>query len=202
MSTDLRVIDQLGRIEAMLKSLLRSSNSIHYVGGYAHGRTKKGDPFLVLYPEYNGLKFQICRVYEHGFKRLPLYVNTTVPESAPEELGDKDSVDLFECRPFCILTFDGKDTNMGREKRFSDLLYVLPERKLAPEHVLIGDSSVPVKIGAWIMLKGRTGPQKALLVAYDKVRGMVSAEVNGTVYEVDESRFITGPLFDVVTKEA
>lgn len=114
------------RIETMLQALL--ANHLHWVGSYAHGRTSNGDPFLVLYPASDKLAFQVCRVYEHDFGKLPAYVDTAVDENAPDNIGNKDKAGrlgwLVPCAPFQVVTYDGRETQMGPEKRFGGVIRI------------------------------------------------------------------------------
>lgn len=115
-------------IGKMLVALLRSSNNIHWVAGYAFGRTSNDDPFVVLYPAGDHLKFQVCRVYAHDFRKLPAEIVEQMPATAPEHPGDKEKAQRQEnyrsCALMCVVTYDGKETQMGPEKRFSDVVFV------------------------------------------------------------------------------
>lgn len=113
---------QLDRIEAMLKAILASDNHIHWVGSYAHGRTSTGDPYIVLFPASDKLERKICRVYESQFKRLPDFVNTAIQPASNRRDTAKDRATA--CQNFQVVTSDGKDTQMGAEKRFFDVLAI------------------------------------------------------------------------------
>jgi len=113
------------KIEKMLRALL--NGRIQWVGGYVRGCTSNNDPFVVLYPSSEKLNFHICRVYDHGFKKLPSFINTdNIATSSPSETMSKDKAQkkgiYHECPAFSIITEPGKDTQMGPEVRFSDVL--------------------------------------------------------------------------------
>lgn len=106
--------------------LLINGETIHRVGGYAYGRTKKGDAFIILYPAADRLKLKVCRVYQEEFPQLPSFIDTNVPPTA--QRGNPDRPEAQEmgiyrpCPHFLMLTREGKDTQMGPEVRFSRVL--------------------------------------------------------------------------------
>ena len=102
----------------------------HLVGGFAHGRTSNGDPYVLLYPAQKNLKHKITRVYEHLFPELPYFVETNaIPDNAQDRNPDKDKAKkqgiYRECDWFEIATVDGKTTQMGPEQRFLMTIKVL-----------------------------------------------------------------------------
>ena len=111
---------------ARLVDLLINGETIHRVGGYAYGRTKKGDAFIILYPAADRLKLKVCRVYQEEFPQLPAFIDTNVPPTAqkgnPDREEAKDMGIYRPCPPFLMLTREGKDTQMGPEVRFSRVL--------------------------------------------------------------------------------
>lgn len=124
-------------IEKMLRSQLLSGNNLHWVGGYVHGRTEPkagrdvGDPFVLLFPAADYLEFHVCRVYPEAWNRLPSFISTDVPEKAPTENMKKSAAIeagiYHRCAPFQIVTYDGRETPAGREKRFGGILMMLPD---------------------------------------------------------------------------
>lgn len=102
----------------------------HLVGGFAHGRTSNGDPYVLLYPAQKNLKHKICRVYKQFFHELPFFVETNaIPDDAQDGNPDKDSAKkksiYRECDWFEIATVDGKKTKMGPEQRFLMTIKIL-----------------------------------------------------------------------------
>lgn len=128
MNPDERLLKETIQTRKMLTALLKSSNQIHWVGGYAPGKTKSGDPYLILYPKGEQLEHKICRVYPHDFKKLPDFISREIPQGVgngnPKRDEAKQAGNYKGCPMFCILTFHGKETNFGREIRFSDVLFV------------------------------------------------------------------------------
>ena len=120
------------KIEKMLTAILKSQNNIHWIGGYVYGRTSNGDPFVILYPASENLEHKVCRVYQHQFKRLPDFINTADVPADTDNNPDKSKAikrGIFHpCPIFQICTYNGKETQMGAEKRFSDVLYVSQAR--------------------------------------------------------------------------
>lgn len=115
-------------VKKMLGALLKSEGLVQWVGGYVYGRTSNDDPFVILYPAGDHLKEKVCRVYPHQFKKLPDFIPTDqVPadtEANPSK-GQAQRAGIYhECPRFKIALYLGKETQMGREKRFSDVLYV------------------------------------------------------------------------------
>ncbi|MEI2773399.1 MAG: hypothetical protein V9G98_22605 [Candidatus Competibacter sp.] len=119
-------VSRLGR----LVDLLINGETIHRVGGYAYGRTKKGDAFIILYPAADRLKLKVCRVYQEEFPQLPSFIDTNVPTTAQRGNPDRpEAQDMGIYRPcphFLMLTREGKDTQMGPEVRFSRVLDAPP----------------------------------------------------------------------------
>jgi hypothetical protein len=111
----------------MLEALLRSNNQLHWINAYAPGRTANGDEYIILYAANEKLNHKICRVYQEAFSRLPDYVDTNVPQNAPNgnptrEEAHKRGI-LRTCPLFKIVTYDGRETAMGPERRFYVMLY-------------------------------------------------------------------------------
>ena len=113
---------QLDRIETMLQAILKSQKLLHWISGYVHGRTKGGDPFIVLYPASPKLDEKVCRVYKQGFSKLPDYIDTNIPPTAQRANPSRsEAVQLgiyHECALFQIAIYNGRETQMGPEKRF------------------------------------------------------------------------------------
>lgn len=120
-------------LKKMVEALLRSDGLVEWIGGWVGGRTADGDPFLILYPASEHLKEKACRVYPHHFKRLPDFIPTAdVPADtdANPSKGQAQSAGIYhECPRFKIVMRLGRETKMGREKRFSDTLYVPPRQR-------------------------------------------------------------------------
>lgn len=125
---DNRVEMKMDQITKMLAALLKSNNNYHVVSAYAWGYTSNGDPFLVLYPAGDHLKHKVCRVYPHDFGKLPSEIVNSKPDAGPDDPGDRDRAEkrgiLRQCPMMGVVTYDGKETQMGPEKRFSDVIWV------------------------------------------------------------------------------
>lgn len=119
---------RLARIEKMLEAILRSGNHLHWIGGYVYGRTASNDPFIILYPASELLQEKACRVYEHAFPKLPRFIPTDdIPADTDANPSKSDALRAgiyHECQHFEIATYDGKNTPLGPEKRFSAVLRV------------------------------------------------------------------------------
>lgn len=129
--------DQLTRIEKMLRNILRSDGHIHRIGGYVYGQTSNNDPYVILYPAGDMLEHKAVRVYKEQLRFLPDFIPVDeIPDDAGGGNPDKSKAQkkgiYHECPPFEVLTYDGKDTQMGKEKRFSSVLQVLPQRAQTP----------------------------------------------------------------------
>jgi len=127
----------LWQINKMLRYLLTSSGQFHVIGGYVYGRTSGDKGYIILYPAESYLKHKAVRVYEEKLDRLPDFIPTDdIPDDARGDNPDKDKAIRLgiyhECQPFEVLTFDGKDTQMGNEIRFGDVLRVLKPRIQTP----------------------------------------------------------------------
>lgn len=131
---------------ARLVDLLINGETIHRVGGYAYGRTKKGDAFIILYPAADRLKLKVCRVYQEEFPQLPAFIDTNVPQDAQKGNPDREEAKEMgiyrPCPAFLMLTREGKDTQMGREVRFSRVLEA-PPAAAKPQPVPVAAASAP-----------------------------------------------------------
>lgn len=118
--------EQLDRIEKMLQVQLRSEGHIWWIGGYVYGQTSNGDVFVILYPAAENLKEKVVRVYDRDLRKLPAFIPTDVDggdtEANPSKEQARKKGIYHECPAFEICTFDGKDTQMGKERRFGEVL--------------------------------------------------------------------------------
>lgn len=143
--------EQLDRIEAMLQAQLRSAGHIWWIGGYVYGQTSNGDLFVILYPAAEGLKEKVVRVYDHDFRKLPSFIPTEGidggdTEANPSKEQARKKGIYHECPAFEIVTYDGKDTQMGKERRFSDVLRL--SRAAREALAQVGRSSRSASVGA------------------------------------------------------
>lgn len=150
--------NDLLELKKMVEALLRSDGLVEWIGGWVGGRTADGDPFIILYPAADHLREKACRVYPHHFKRLPGFIPTDdVPadtDANPSKGQAKNAGIYHECPRFKIVMRLGKETQMGREKRFHHTLYVPPrqapaangaaeQQRLAPQPA--GDEADSIK---------------------------------------------------------
>ena len=139
---------QLTRIEKMLRNILRSDGHIHRISGYVYGRTSNDDPYVILYPHGDMLEHKAVRVYKESLQWLPDFIDVNdIHDDAGGGNPDKSKAQkkgiYHECPLFEVLTYDGKDTQMGKEKRFSSVLQVLPRRTSPPPQATLRESGVP-----------------------------------------------------------
>jgi len=120
------------QVKKMLTALLKSQGHIHWIGGFVYGRTSNDDPYIVLYPANELLKEKAVRVYEHDFKKLPQFIPTGDVPGDTDANPNKDAARrrgiYHECPAFQIVTYDGRDTQMGKEKRFGDVIWAPREQ--------------------------------------------------------------------------
>ena len=137
----MKQLDQLGRIEAMLRLMLTNSNNLHTVGGYVCGRTSDDKAYVILYPASDHLDKKAVRVYEENFHKLPDFLSLSPDEVEDDADGgnpDKEKARrkgwYRECaQEFDVLISEGKMTDIGkREKRFYRVLRVYPPRTSPP----------------------------------------------------------------------
>jgi hypothetical protein len=190
---------QLDRIETMLKAILASDNHIHWIGSYAHGRTSTGDPYIVLFPASDKLEHKVCRVYESQFKKLPDFVNTNVPPSVRASKNTPAKDRATACQSFQIVTSDGKDTQMGAEKRFFGVLNIssytpAPQAETAvpqpaPPPATKKAASPPpdsfFRAGDEVLVKGKTEEKPGVVTGLSQDgSGKVAVKVEGTIYRL------------------
>lgn len=135
--SDQRMTQAIDQIAKMLRSILLTNGNLHYIGGYTTGETKAGDPYVILYPAAEYLDHKVCRVYPHEFKKLPSGIDTAqIDDLAGGGNPDKSQAQKMgiyrQCPVFAITTYDGKETQMGREKRFADVLFVTQQQQRSP----------------------------------------------------------------------
>lgn len=116
----------LEQVAKMLRAQLKGAGHLWWVGGFVYGITGNNDPFIILYPADEKLHEKVVRVYPHDFKKLPAFIPTDVDSGDTEANPNKEQARkkgiYHECPIFEIVTFDGKETQMGRERRFGDVL--------------------------------------------------------------------------------
>jgi hypothetical protein len=121
----------------MLRAQLRGQGHLWWIGGYVYGQTSRDDLFIILYPADERLTEKVVRVYPHDFKKLPAFIQTEGIDGGDTDANpNKDQARrkgiYHECPLFEIVTFDGRETQMGKERRFGDVLRVTNvERKSA-----------------------------------------------------------------------
>ena len=131
------IIRQLAALRAenkmilkMQKSILQSQKHYHVAGGFCWGNTADGAPFLVLYPKSDKLKEKICRVYadDYQFGDIPEWIRATQEDTGLDQTKDKEWAQkrgvYRQCPAMGVITMDGRDTQMGKEKRFAGVLWV------------------------------------------------------------------------------
>ena len=134
----------LEQVAKMLRAQLRSAGHLWWIGGYVYGVTGNNDPFIILYPADEKLNEKVVRVYPHDFKKLPAFIQPVDggdTEANPNKEQAKKKNIYHECPMFEIVTFDGKETQMGRERRFGDVLRL--SRKAAEAALMAQRPQVP-----------------------------------------------------------
>lgn len=139
------VMEQNKMLLKMMKVVMGSqklwghSGHYHTAGGYCWGNTADGASFLVLYPKADFLKEKICRVYadDYQFSEIPEAIRATQENTGLDTIKDKEWAQkkgvYHLCPTMGVLTSDGKETQMGHEKRFAGVLWVAkPKREQPP----------------------------------------------------------------------
>lgn len=117
----------LEQVAKMLRAQLKGAGHLWWIGGWVQGVTGNNDPFIILYPADEKLHEKVVRVYPHDFSKLPAFIPTDSldggdTEANPNKEQARKKGIYHECPIFEIVTFDGKETQMGRERRFGDVL--------------------------------------------------------------------------------
>lgn len=124
----LTYLQQMAELNQRLLQVTARQGKLQLIGGYVRGRNSKGIPFLILYSPSQYMDHKICRVYREQFKTLPDYIDTNVPAEAPEDNPTKSAAEkqgIYKpCKFFTIATYEGKDTQMGKEIRYMITVYV------------------------------------------------------------------------------
>jgi hypothetical protein len=129
--------EQLDRIERMLRAQLKGEGHLWWISGFVYGQTSRDDLFIILYPADERLVEKVVRVYPHDFKKLPTFIRTEGIDGGdtdgnPNKEQARRKGIYHECPLFEIVTFDGKDTQMGKERRFGDVVRVTNAERRAP----------------------------------------------------------------------
>ncbi len=140
--------EQLDRIEQMLRAQLKIAGHIWWIGGFVYGVTSNNDLFIILYPADEKLNEKVVRVYPHDFKKLPSFIPTQGidggdTEANPNKEQARRKGIYHECPPFEVVTFDGRETQMGRERRFGDVLRVTRRVQQPPAAMQAAASQPP-----------------------------------------------------------
>jgi hypothetical protein len=119
--------DTLEQVAKMLRSQMKGAGHLWWIGGFVYGQTSNGDVFVILYPAADHLKEKVVRVYDRDLKKLPAFipvdgVDAGDTEANPSKEQARRKGIYHECPAFEICTFDGKDTQMGKERRFGEVL--------------------------------------------------------------------------------
>lgn len=150
------------KVERMLEALLKSGNHLHWIGGYVYGRTSNDEPFVILYPADPRLQEKAVRVYPHDFKKLPDFIPTDNIEGETDANPSKDKAikrGIYNvCPLFQIVTYDGKDTQMGPEKRFGHVLAITEKMPEMPTAVPV-NGTAPVAPPVTTDQRGAMSPQ-------------------------------------------
>lgn len=140
--------ERMERIEKMLRAQLKSAGHVWWIGGWVIGQTSRDDVFVILYAADERLNEKIVRVYPHDFKKLPSFIRTDVDAGDTDANPSKDVAKkkgiYHECPIFEIVTYDGKETQMGKERRFGDVLRL---SRAAAEAVRVGAPTSPAQRG-------------------------------------------------------
>lgn len=149
---------RLDEIAKMLRAQLKGAGHLWWVAGYVYGQTSNGDVFVILYPAAENLKEKVVRVYDHDLKKLPAFIPTEGidggdTEANPSKEQARKKGIYHECPAFEIVTFDGKDTQMGKERRFGDVLRL--SRKAAEAVAQVGG-----RVGAQTPAAAAQGQQR------------------------------------------
>lgn len=151
--------DQLDQIAKMLRAQLKGQGHLWWIGGYVYGQTSQGDLFVILYPADERLSEKVVRVYPHDFKKLPPFVKTEGIDAGdtdanPNRTQARKRGIYHDCPLFEIVTYDGRETQMGKERRFGDVLRVTtimpdaaapePQEQTAPPQPVTPPTSGPI----------------------------------------------------------
>ena len=137
---------RLTRMENLLENMYTADNPedmhryrknlLPWVGGYAHGRTEKGDPFIWLFSPNDKVIEKWVRVYDDRFKYLPEFIDTDVPANTPKAKANPDKNALIkmrrykECPMWKAILLLGDKTNLGRpEIRYGNVYKVTSSTK-------------------------------------------------------------------------
>lgn len=194
------VVEMLSRIEASqvrinikvgyldkLMTVIANGGKIHQIGGYAYGRTSANDPFVLLYSPHDSLVHKICRVYPEDFDKLPHFIPLgSIPANAselnPTKTELKKQVLYHGCATFKIATVDGKDTQMGPEVRFYDVMYV--EREVLAELRATNDADKALPITTAMAPELQSAPPTILPGTTDAA-GQTLTEFNESIIQAE-----------------
>ena len=118
-------------------TVISRRHMLPWIGGYGHGRTTKGEPYISLFSPNVKMHDKVCRVYPHMFKRLPDFINTDVPENVPHSKKNLTKEELmaegryYECPLWqAVLEWGDSLTQLGRpETRYGEVFKITASKK-------------------------------------------------------------------------
>lgn len=196
--------NQLQEIHTMLEALLKSGNHIHWIGGYVYGRTSQDDPFVILYPASDMLSEKAVRVYGHDFKKLPDFIDTSdVPadtENNPNKAQAQRKGIYHVCPLFKVCTYDGKETQMGPEKRFGGVLSVTDKMPNGAQPQPTPHKATPkelaesfFRVSDKVEVQGKTGTKTGVVTGFGKDtegNDLIAVKVEGKILRLAPDKLI------------
>ncbi len=116
------------RTNIMLEALCKSFGLLHWINSFVRAEKDNGEQYYILYS--GPWNEKVCKVWKQDIAKLPSYVRdnpnqskTHIGKAAPNKAQAAADEKLVEVPAFYIACHLGKETNLGRERRFSDLVY-------------------------------------------------------------------------------
>ena len=159
MTTDL-VMERLNSIQVMLEAYHKGLKNLHWIEGYVVGAAEtegiddNRGVYVLLYGIGEGMPNPCVKVYKSESSGLPLFIKNAVEWDNPDKYGvlsakttEKPNAikkGVYNLVPrFCIVRYDGKETQMGPQKMFGGVVKWSSEAREAEQSERGGSKPMP-----------------------------------------------------------
>ena len=159
MTTDL-VMERLNSIQVMLEAYHKGLKNLHWIEGYVVGAAEtegiddNRGVYVLLYGIGEGMPNPCVKVYKSESGGLPLFIKNAVEWDNPDKYGvlsakttEKPNAikkGVYNLVPrFCIVRYDGKETQMGPQKMFGGVVKWSSEAREAEQAERGGSKPIP-----------------------------------------------------------
>lgn len=180
MSTDM-VMEKLNSIQVMLEAYHKGLKNLHWIEGYVVGAAEtegiddNRGVYVLLYGIGEGMPNPCVKVYKSESGGLPLFIKNAVEWDNPDKYGvlsakttEKPNAikkGVYNLVPrFCIVRYDGKETQMGPQKMFGGVVKWSSEAREAEQAQRGGAKPAPQSVQQKQQVQQTQQPQQKQVV--------------------------------------